>query len=121
VKPRVELEGRDARDVQELRADGVLDLPLLAGIGQGPHGADSQERHRGEEGGEPDAQPLPGPEGPHRAGSHAIPARRVRPIRHPFPGRLTHLHALRCSEGARQSTNTAGARSSDPFAPATRG
>ena len=111
------LERRDACDVEELRPDGVLDLALVALVGQDAHRADGQERHGGEERSQADAEPLPGPERPCRAGRRAVPARVRRAIRHPLPGRLAHLHALRCSEGAPRSTDPASVRFRQPILP----
>ncbi len=61
VQRRVDREGGDADDVQELRADRVLQLPLVVLVGEPTHRSHRAERHRGEKAGELDAEPLPGP------------------------------------------------------------
>ena len=80
VGPHVQarVEGGHPGDVQELRPDGVLDLSLLARVGHDSHGAHGQERQGCEEGGQPDAEPLPGPE---RRGGRR-PGLRVQASRH---------------------------------------
>jgi hypothetical protein len=59
VERRVDQERRDARNVEELRPDGILELALVALVGEQPDRADGQERDDGEERRQTHTEALP--------------------------------------------------------------
>ncbi len=61
VGRRVDEDRRRPRDVEQLGADHVLDLALLALISEGPDEADGKKGYDGEEDGEADAEAAPDP------------------------------------------------------------
>src|SRR2546422_8037194 len=68
-------EGARPRDVEELRADRVLDLALLALVDDGAHETGGKDRERGEPAPElhPEGRPRPGPRGRHPARARPAP------------------------------------------------
>ena len=59
MEPGVHQERADAGDVEELGADGVLDLPLLAAIDDATHEHDGEHGDEREESGQAKAQAIP--------------------------------------------------------------
>src|SRR2546422_11069240 len=66
-------EGARPRDVEELRADRVLDLALLALVDDGAHETGGKDRERGEPGRELHREALPRPERRRRQRARARP------------------------------------------------
>ena len=69
VQPRIDQERADARDVEELGADGILHFALLAAVDDDPHEHDGEHGDDREQPGQAKAEAVPEPQG--RGRTHA--------------------------------------------------